>query len=138
MADTSYSYFDHDADIGVTGHGPTLEAAFQSAASGMFAIMADPAEIKPTQSVRFEFEEDDVELALVTWLNNLLSEARSAGLIFSRFQLQRERNRWSGQAWGEPWQPGIERGTEVKGATLTMLKVREKDGQWEAGCIVDV
>jgi SHS2 domain-containing protein len=32
----------------------------------------------------------------------------------------------------------MERGTEVKGATLTMLSVRRADGGWEARCVIDV
>ncbi|MBI2961630.1 MAG: archease, partial [Betaproteobacteria bacterium] len=33
-----YAYFAHDADIGVAGRGPTLEAAFAAAAHAMFSI----------------------------------------------------------------------------------------------------
>ncbi|MGZ5662035.1 MAG: archease, partial [Usitatibacter sp.] len=46
--------------------------------------------------------------------------------------------RWLGEAWGEPWREGLERGTEVKGATLTMLSVKRAGGLWEARCVVDV
>ena len=33
---------------------------------------------------------------------------------------------------------GMERGVDVKGATLTMLSVAPTDGGWEARCVVDV
>jgi len=135
----SFSYFEHDADIGVIGQGATLEAAFESAAEATFAVMVDPQSLqRASQEASIAFTEEDVEFALVRWLNALLGAAREQGLVFRRFALAREGPRWSGRAWGEPWRENMERGTEVKGATLTMLSVRQTDGGWEARCIIDV
>jgi SHS2 domain-containing protein len=134
----SFEYFEHDADIGVIGRGATLEAAFEGAAEAMFAIMVDAAQVKPLVQFAFAFAEEDLELALVTWLNRLLSEARQRGLVLARFELSRAAGEWQGEAWGAPWDANMERGTEVKGATLTMLRVGQIDGVWEARCVVDV
>jgi len=131
--------FEHDADFGVIGRGRTLEAAFEAAAGAMFSIVADPAPgVRGERRLAFEFDEPDVELALVTWLNRLLAEARCGGLALCRFHVRRENAHWRGEAWGQPWRTDIARGTEVKGATLTMLSVREMPGGWEARCVVDV
>jgi hypothetical protein len=65
----TYSYFDHDADIGIIGCGGTLEQAFESAAHAMFSIMSDIARLRSDITAQVDFEEADVELALVTWLN---------------------------------------------------------------------
>lgn len=135
----SFSYFAHDADIGIIGRGATLERAFESAAEATFAIMAEPGSLRESREVAVSFTEDDVELALARWLNALLGAAREHGVVFKRFALIREGLRWSGRAWGEPWREDTERGTEVKGATLTMLSVRQTDGpRWEARCVIDV
>ena len=183
-------YFEHGADIGIVGRGTLIEEAFENAARAMFAIMADLGQVEQHESVDIEFEEADTELALVTWLNLLLGQARSRALIFGRFHLRRDRAspkaedrrsgppkevvgdrrsgpaeevtqnrrpeaseevgtfptigvetggaRWRGTAEGEPWRAGLERGVEVKGATLTGLAVTERDGIWEARCVVDV
>lgn len=131
-------YFDHEADIGIIGRGETLEAAFVAAAQAMFKIMVDKAAIAPLQSLQFEFEEAEVELALVIWLNLLLVEAKNQGLMLGKFALRRAGNHWYGQAWGEPWRDDLPRGTEVKGATLTMLVVKPIANGWEARCVVDV
>lgn len=136
--DHTYEYFDHEADIGIIGLGRTMEEAFEAAAQAMFAIMVDLSAVRATVPVRLVFEEEDPELALVTWLNRLLGEARNKGLVLSRFHLCREGAHWSGEAWGEPWRSDLERGVEVKGATLTMLSVRARDGGWEVRCVVDV
>ncbi len=135
---SSYSYFEHDADVGVIGCGDTAEAAFVAAAEAMFAIMTDITKVNDVVRVQIAFEESDLDLALVTWLNNLLTEARMERLIFSRFALQRNETNWHGEAWGEPWRAEMERGVEVKGATLTMLSVKQVEAGWEARCVVDV
>ena len=134
----THELFEHDADFGVIGRGTTIEEAFIAAAEAMFGIMIDIAAVRALATVPIEFEEADVELALVTWLNALLGHARDRRVVLGRFELRREGARWRGSASGEPWRAELERGTEVKGATLTMLSVREMDGGWEARCIVDV
>ena len=134
----SYEYFEHDADIGVVGRGATVERAFESAAEAMFAVMAEPASLRESAEVSVSFVEDDLDLALVQWLNALLGAAREKGLVFRRFSLSRNGSRWDGRAWGEPWREEIERGVEVKGATLTMLSVKLGATGWEARCVVDV
>ena len=134
----SIAYFEHDADMGIVGRGRRIEEAFEHAAAAMFAIMAEPGQIAPQTSVTVEFEEADVELALVTWLNLLLGQARSRGLVFGRFALRRDGAHWNGTAAGEAWRAGLERGVEVKGATLTGLAVERRGEVWEARCVVDV
>ncbi len=138
MITNYFDYFDHDADIGIIGYGNTLEESFVQAARAVFAYMADLTAIKSKETISFEFEENDIELALVYWLNQLLGEARKNNMIFSNFQLQRQGDHWIGKASGEIWRKSLERGTEVKGATLTMLAVIQDGSQWQARCIVDV
>jgi SHS2 domain-containing protein len=141
------AYFDHDADMGIIGRGTRIEEAFENAATAVFAMMTNLGQVALQESVAIEFEEADAELALVTWLNLLLGQARSRALIFGRFHLRRDGAspkgtssgaRWSGTAEGEPWRAGLEHGVEVKGATLTGLAVTQRDGIWEARCVVDM
>jgi len=133
-----YDYFDHDADTGVIGRGTTLQEAFVHAAEATFALMCDPLVVVPREKIELEFDEDDVELALVTWLNGLLARAGERGLALGRFELHKEVNHWRGIAWGEPWRAEMERGTQVKGATLTALSVMPQGEGWEARCVVDL
>jgi len=136
--DKAVAYFEHGADMGIVGRGARIEEAFAHAAIAVFAMMTRLDQVQPHIGVHVEFEEADAELALVTWLNRLLGEARSRGLVFSRFHLRRDGASWSGSAEGEAWRAGLERGVEVKGATLTGLAVTQRDGSWEARCVVDV
>ncbi|SDY37687.1 SHS2 domain-containing protein [Nitrosomonas sp. Nm33] len=131
-------YFEHDADVGIIGRGSTIEQAFESAAEAVFSIMTNLETVQPDISVAFEFEEEDLELALVTWLNLLLGKARELGMVFCRFHIHRQGNLWNAEALGEKWHADLERGVEVKGATLTMLSVKQIGAIWEARCVVDV
>lgn len=134
-----YGYFDHDADVGVIGRGPRVESAFVAAARAVFALVTDLDAVARRELVGVEFDEPDVELALVRWLNLLLAYAAERGLALGEFALERDGAHWRGRAWGERWREGLERGTDVKGATLTMLSVARCDTDgWEARCVVDV
>ena len=134
----SIAYFEHDADAGIIGRGKRIEEACENAARAVFAMMTELDRVQPATCVAIEFEEADAELALVIWLNRLLAEARSRSLVFGRFHLRRDGAHWSGTAEGEPWRADMERGVEVKGATLTSLAVTQQHGLWEARCVVDL
>ncbi|KTC84076.1 archease [Legionella brunensis] len=132
------NYFDHDADIGIIGQGATVEESFEQAAKAMFALMGDLSQVSANKSISFEFTENDIELALVTWLNLLLASAQANNLILSHFKIRKKADLWHGKAQGEVWRQDIERGIDVKGATLTMLCVQQVADRWEAKCVVDV
>ena len=132
------SYFEHDADIGIVGRGSTIEQAFEGAAYAMFAIITNLDTVQPTTEITVEFEEADLELALVVWLNLILGKSRELGMVFNDFHIQRNDDQWLARISGEKWRDDLERGVEVKGATLTMLTVKQMDEVWEARCVVDV
>lgn len=132
------NYFDHEADIGIIGHGKTIVDSFTHAAFLMFSIMTDLTQVRPKDTINFTFIEPDVELAFVTWLNLLLAQANSKHMIFSEFTISQQDEKWICQAVGEQWHDGLIHGTDVKGATLTMLSVKRVNQLWEARCVVDV
>jgi SHS2 domain-containing protein len=131
-------YFEHDADIGIVGRGASVEEAFVAGARAVFALVTSVDDVRPAERIELSFEEADVELAFVTWINRLLAESQARELALGRFAIAREGDRWRGEAWGEPWREGLERGIDVKGATLTMLAVNRSARGWEARCVVDV
>ncbi|WED43889.1 archease [Legionella cardiaca] len=132
------NYFDHDADIGIIGRGSSLEQSFEQAAKAMFALMGDLSTVTTQKAISFVFEENDIELAFVTWLNLLIANAQEHHLILAHFKVENAGSTWHGEAQGEQWNEKIERGIDVKGATLTMLSVKQINNIWEAKCVVDV
>jgi tRNA nucleotidyltransferase (CCA-adding enzyme) len=135
-----WELFAHDADIGVRGYGPTLPIAFENAARAMTAVAVDPAAIVPSQDVPVVCEAPDPEFLLVDWLNALVYESATRGLLFGDFRVRIEGGRLEAEARGEPIDPERHApAVEVKGATYTALKVATgADGLWMAQCVIDV
>src|SRR5579885_539509 len=131
MSETE-NYFDHDADIGIIGRGNTVEECFANTARVMFSLMVDLEKVHQIQIITFEFVESDIEIALVTWLNLLLAKSQEHHLIFGDFRITHESDTWKAIVSGEPWRENLERGIEIKGATLTMLSVKKINNSWEA------
>lgn len=139
-ADCRWEHFDHRADVGVRGIGPTKERAFEQAALALTATIVDPQALHPTERVEIACTDADDELLLVDWLNAIVYETATRKLLFGRFEVRIDGAKLRGTAWGEPVDAARhEPAVEVKGATLTALRVaREADGRWIAQCVVDV
>ena len=142
MADTlpRWEHFAHDADVGVRGWGETRAQAYEQAALAMTAAVTDPALVRPLARVELSLQDDDTELLLTDWLNALIYEMSTRRMLFGRFSVRIDEHGLAAVAEGEPvdvarHHPAV----EVKGATLTELKVaQERDGSWVAQCVVDV
>ncbi len=135
-----WEHFDHDADIGIRGIGPTLEQAFEQAAIAMTAVITDPAKVMASTAVTLTCTAPDHELLLADWINDLIYEMATRGILFGRYQVAIENDVLTAVAWGESvdvlkHQPVV----EIKGATFTELRVYQNpDALWIAQCVVDV
>lgn len=140
MIRAHWEHFPHAADVGVRGVGNTLGEAFEQAALALTAAITDPAGVAASARIEVTLAAPDDELLLVDWLNALIYETATHGLLFGRFEVKVAEHRLQARAWGEPvdvarHQPAV----EIKGATYTALRVaREPDGAWIAQCVVDV
>ena len=134
-----WEHFEHGADIGVRGFGPDVAAAFEQAALAMTAVITDPALVEADTEVEISCRAPDEELLLADWLNALIYEMATRGMLFARFRVSIDADGLHGAAWGERadvarHQPAV----EVKGATYTALRVARDDGGWVAQCVIDV
>lgn len=135
-----WEHFEHEADIGVRGFGPTKAAAFAQAGLAALAVIVDLADVKPLERVRVRCESPDDVFLLTDWLNAIVYEIATRHLLFSRAEVKIEGSRLEGDLWGEPidldrHQPAV----EIKGATCTEARVDQAaDGTWMAQCVVDV
>lgn len=139
-AGRAWEHFAHGSDIGVRGCGPTCASAFEQAALALTAVVTDPRRVADRERVLVEVRARDPELLLYEWLNALVARMAIDGLLFGRFRVELGEGRLTGEAWGEPVDVARHRpAVEVKGATFTELRVREReDGTWVAQCVVDV
>jgi SHS2 domain-containing protein len=135
-----WSHFHHEADIGVRGVGRSPGEAFQEAALAMTAVVTDPESVRCRETVEVDCEAPDRELLLVDWLNALVYEMATRGMLFREFTVDMNDNHLHGTACGEAidiarHEPAV----EVKGATYTALEVCEdQPGRWRAQCVIDV
>jgi len=138
--ETGWELFSHDADIGLRGYGPTRQAAFEQAAYALTATITDPRGVSPRHIVEITCEAADIEFLLVEWLNALVYEMATRRMLFGRFAVHIRGHRLTAWAWGEPVDVARhEPATEVKGATLTALRVANRGEKgWLAQCVVDV
>jgi len=136
----SYSYFEHQADMGIVGRGSTMEEAFSQAARAMFNLMVEVGQVQPRQKVFVQCRGNDQAELFVEWLNHLLSEADIRQMAFARFQVDSlSDSHLAGAAWGEPYDPQRHHPkTEVKAATYAMLLVDQEGDQCVARCVVDL
>lgn len=142
-----WEHFEHKADVGVRGIGPTKESAFEQAALAMLAVITNPKLVRPGEQIVIRCEAPSDELLLVEWLNALVFQMATAKTLFSRFEVAIDTEsfgvddrRLRAKVWGERvdvtrHEPAV----EIKGATYTELSVRQDAaGCWVAQCVVDV
>lgn len=135
-----WEHFPHMADIGVRGIGYSREIAFAQAAVALCAVVTEPKLVRPDVLFEVDCRAKEDRLLFVDWLNALISEMSSHRMIFSKFDVRIFDGHLQGRAWGEVADPVRHHpAVEVKGATLTELKVlRNAGGLWTAQCVVDV
>jgi tRNA nucleotidyltransferase (CCA-adding enzyme) len=136
---SSWGHFSHDADIGVVGVAPTKAGAFRQAALALTAVVTDPSRVRPLLPVPVFCQAQSDELLLVEWLNALVYEMAVRAMLFGDFAVEIDGGELRATAYGEPvdvdrHEPAV----EIKGATLTALRVAEGPDGWRAQCVVDV
>ncbi len=134
-----WEHFEHGADIGVRGVGPTKAEAYEQAALAMTAVVTDPSGVAASEPIAIQCRSPDDELLLVEWLNQLVYEMATRKMLFGRFAVTIDGPVLTGTAWGERvdvarHHPAV----EVKGATYTALRVAHEPAGWVAQTVVDV
>ena len=139
-APARWEHFEHRADIGVRGYGPTREAAFEQAALALTAVITPLAGVAARERIDLACEAGDDEALFVAWLNALVYEMAVRRMLFSRCQVAITPGHLHAIAWGEPISVSRHRpAVEVKGATYTALRVAPcAGGGWLAQTVVDV
>jgi SHS2 domain-containing protein len=134
-----WEHFAHGADVGVRGVGPTKAHAFEQAALALMHVITDPAQVRPEAAVAIRCEAPDDEFLLVEWLNALVYEMATRRMLFGRATVSIDDHHLEATVWGETVDVARhEPAVEVKGATLTALRVARQQGLWVAQCVVDV
>jgi SHS2 domain-containing protein len=135
----SWAHFSHEADIGLVGIGPTKAEAFRQAALALTAVITDPAHVRADVAVPIACRAPNDDLLLVEWLDALIYEMAVRSMLFGEFDVEIAADELRATARGETVdRERHEPAVEIKGTTLTALKVESIGLGWRAQCVVDV
>mgnify|MGYP001454392685 FL=1 len=129
-----FEFLEHTADVYIRAHGKTMEEAYENAALAMFETITDTDQVVPSEADSIEVEAEDQYALLYNWLEALLVNSETKGMLYSKFQI----NSWKETAenfkikakiWGEKFDPQKHlQKVAVKAVTYhRMVIIREMD-----------
>ena len=118
----------------------TRAGLFEAMGEALTAVATDPSGVRATDVVEIRCSAPDNDVLLIDWLNALIYEMSTRGMLFSAWRVALNGCDLEAQVEGEKVDRERHRPVvEVKGATYTALSVaQDGDGQWRAQCVVDV
>jgi SHS2 domain-containing protein len=126
---------DHTADRAILVWASTPAELFEQAALGMFALMADLTSVSVASRHELTIEVDDLESALVDWLNELLYWHETRQEVYSTFTVLLAEGRLQAQFAGGPV---ISMWAAVEAATFHNLVIQQDQaGVWRADIVFD-
>jgi len=152
-------YIEHTADVGIKVYGDDLQSLFTYAARGMFSILYEGLETLLQQTATIDVNKEecrkievvgrDLEVLLISWLNELLYYYSVEKILFYRFNIlhlttspteNKEGLSLSAEAHGIKLSLlGIKPHIEIKAATYHKLKIiHTEEGTYCAEIFFDV
>jgi SHS2 domain-containing protein len=134
-ASAGFVELDHTADRAIRVWAPSPAELFAQAARGMFALLADFTAEAAVSRYELVIEMDDLETALVDWLNELLYWHETRHEIYGEFTLLFEEGQLRARFAGQP-AGGLR--AVVKAATFHDLAIRQdQSGVWQTVVVFD-
>jgi SHS2 domain-containing protein len=125
-----FEILNHTADVGIIAYGADMKQAFANVARGLFSLITDLDDVEEILYRDAELTATDEESLLVEWLNELIYQFDTEGIIFKRFDIiQLDSTRLKARGYGEKVDKSRHKlKIGVKAATYHMLKVDKGDG----------
>jgi SHS2 domain-containing protein len=134
-----FEILNHTADVGIIAYGADLKQAFANAGKALFSLITELDDVKEVLHRDAELTASDEESLLVEWLNELIYQFDTEGILFKRFEIaQLDSTHLKARGYGEKVNKArhkIKMG--VKAATYHMLKV-EKNGGYKVQVLFDI
>jgi SHS2 domain-containing protein len=140
MTRPGYEIFEHTADVGVRAFGANFAELAVNAARGMFSLVCDPANVRPTITRTVEARADDREELLQVWLKELLCLLDIEGIVLCDFRvIACSATHLKAEVRGEPLDhERHEPDMEVKAVTRHGYEIRETANGLETEIIFDI
>jgi SHS2 domain-containing protein len=125
-----FEILNHTADVGIIAYGADMSQAFANAARALFSLITDLDDVEEVVHRDIELTSTDEESLLVEWLNELIYQFDTEGIIFKRFDIIKLNNtRLKARGYGEKVDKSKHKlKIGVKAATYHMLKVDKSNG----------
>jgi SHS2 domain-containing protein len=132
------------ADAAFEAEGNTVEELFLSAAQAVMGVMVERIDtIEPKVEVRFHLEEQELEMLLFSFLQEIIyyKDARRLLLLVDSVEIDQESSpiTLSAVTWGETLDqvkhPLL---TDVKAVTMHRFRVEKTGSLWKATVILDI
>ncbi len=135
-----FETFDHTADIGIRATSGDLPSLFAEAGKALVSLLLDnPEDVVPALEVPIHVAGTETDYLLFDWLNELLFQFETRGLLFAEFEVRLGAEGLDAVARGEPADAARHRlSHEVKAITYHDLSVKQTADGWEARVIVDI
>ena len=134
-----YETIPHSADAAIIAYGATRHELFENAAFGMFDLMYDLVQLKPTHDRPVLAGGDTYEELLVEWLSELLYVSEAQRIAFCYFTVDRlEEGGVKGSAGGTRLDEVELRGAPIKAVTYHDLAITPVPEGWWARVVFDV
>jgi SHS2 domain-containing protein len=125
-----FEILNHTADVGIIAYGADMSQAFANAARALFSLITDLDDVEEVVHRDVELTSTDEESLLVEWLNELIYQFDTEGIIFKRFDIIKlNSTRLKARGYGEKVDKSKHKiKIGVKAATYHMLKVDKGNG----------
>jgi len=135
-----FELFEHTADLGLRVQATTLEELLAESARGLLSMLvANPQDVRPSQTKTISIDETEPSYLLFDWLSELLYAFEREKLLLSEFELELRDHRLTATCRGELMDISRHQMEhEVKAITYHALRVEQTPAGWEAEVIVDI
>ena len=134
-----YTVIDISGDVGIRAEGASLEECFISSAIGLYSLITDLTHVAPTEGVEIHLMEDNLEILLVRFLNELIFQFDTYGFIGKSLSVSINECEIFAKIKGEKFNP--EKHTSkliIKAATYHNLVLKKEDSLWIAEFVFDI
>jgi len=134
-----YEIFDHTADIGIKITGTSLTEIFWKAIHATADLLSGGIEIEPIIEKGFSVEEENIETAFVSILEEIIYFFEKELFLPSQCSVNIEKDLYEINLKGNIVSvEDIKNGTEIKAVTYHQLEIKKVDDKYQATVIFDV
>lgn len=139
-----FEFLEHTADAYIRAYGKNMQEAYENAALAMFEVITDTEKISLTEEDEVEVEAEDQYALLYNWLETLLVNSETKGMLYSKFQIKKweesnEGFKIKAKIWGEKFSPKKHpQKVAVKAATYHLMVIIREANRVVLEFILDI